>query len=192
MDLAELKSGESVLIIGGGPMGLLLLLLARFGGATQVFVSETNPMRRKMAEELGASLVFDPSEVDVAASVREATGGLGADVALEAVGHPATVRNAIDAVRDAGTVVIVGVASHDDTFPLSPYEIYRRELTIRGCYTRRLSFDRTLQWLRKAEFDALLSHEFPLGDIMAGFELAVSAQCGKVLVRPDTHWPAEA
>ena len=189
VDQAGLRSGETVLIVGAGPMGLLLQLLAQFGGASQTIVSEISPARRKLAEQLGASLVIDPQATDLTLAVREATDGLGVDVAFEAVGHPTTVRHALDAVRDAGTVVIVGVAEPDATLALSPYEIYSRELTIRGCYTRRLSFERTLQWLRKPDFDAIISHELPLEAITEGFELAVNAQSSKVLIRPNDNWP---
>lgn len=185
LDQAGLRSGETVVIVGAGPLGLILLLLAQWSGAAQTIVAEFSPVRRDLAAQLGATHVVDPRTQDLPARVRDVTDGLGADVALEVVGHPAALRSALDCVRHSGTVVVVGVADAAATLPLAPFEVYRRELTIRGSYTRCHTYDRTLNWLRRAEFDRLISHELPLEEIVAGFELAGSAQCGKVLILPN-------
>lgn len=190
LDQAGLRTGETVLIVGGGPIGLMLLLLAQWSGAAQTIVAELSPVRRQLAADLGATAAVDPRDVDLTALVHDHTDGLGADVAFEAVGHPSALRSTLDCVRHAGTVVVVGVADPAATLPLAPYDIYHRELTLRGSFTRRLTYDRALPWLRRAEFDRLISHELPLRDILVGFDLATRAQCGKVLILPNDGPPA--
>ncbi len=128
---------------------------------------------------------MDPREVDLAATVRDLTDGIGADVAFEAVGHPATVQDAIRVVRSAGIVVIVGVADPAAFLPISPYEIFQRELTIRGCFTRRLSFDRAVRWLSALNLDPIVTHVFPLADAREAMDHARHGAGGKVLVAPN-------
>lgn len=184
MDLAQIQSGSSVVVIGAGPMGLLMLLLARAGGAATTIVSEPNPVRADLARQLGATIVVDPREADLRETVLAATNGLGADVSFEAVGHPATTSDALRSVRNAGTIVIVGVTEPSATLPLSPYEVYRRQLTIRGCFTRRLSFERTMQWIARLDLDPVVTHVFPLADIGDAVECARQGYGGKILVAP--------
>jgi threonine dehydrogenase-like Zn-dependent dehydrogenase len=110
LDLAGITSGATVGIIGAGTMGLLLLELAKASGAARTVISEPHPSRRAIAAQLGADLIVDPRATDLLAAINELTDGIGCDAVLEAVGHPATVAEALRVVRRAGTVVIVGVA----------------------------------------------------------------------------------
>ncbi|HEX5414937.1 MAG TPA: zinc-dependent alcohol dehydrogenase family protein [Chloroflexota bacterium] len=183
LDLAKLRSGEAAVVVGAGTMGLLIALLASRGGAAQVIVSEPNPIRRELAARLGATATVDPREGDLATRVRALTDDLGADVAFEVVGHPATVRDALSVVRNAGTVVVVGVSDPAATLPIAPYEVYQRELTIRGCLTRRLSFDRAMHWLGVLDLDPVITHAFPLADLDTAMAHARGAG-GKVLLVP--------
>ena len=185
MDLAGLRSGETAVVIGAGTMGLLLSLLARSGGAAQTIVSEPNPTRRELARSLGATLAINPRETDIGEAVHAVTEGIGADVAFEAVGHPATVQDALRVVRSAGTIVVVGVTDPAATLSISPYEIFQRELTIRGCFTRRLSFDRAMHWLSTLDLDPIVTHVFPLVDVGPAMEDARQGAGGKVLLAPN-------
>jgi len=185
VDLGQPQSGSAVAIIGAGAMGLVLLLLGQHGGAAQTIVSEPNPIRRALAESLGATVAVNPREQDLAQAVKSASNGLGADVAFEAVGHPSTVQDAIRIVRNAGTVVLVGVTDPAATLPLSPYEVYQRELTIKGCLTRRLSFDRALRWLPTLNLDPIITHVFPLSDAATAMEHARLGKGGKIVIAPN-------
>ena len=184
LDLGGLRSGECAVVVGAGPMGLLIALLASRGGAAQTIVSEPNPIRRELAARLGATAVVNPRETDLATRVRALTDGLGADVAFEVVGHPATVRDALSVVRNAGTVVVVGVSDPAATLPIAPYEVFQRELTIRGCLTRRLSFDRGMRWLGALDLDPVITHVFPLDDLASAMAHAKQGAGGKVLLAP--------
>src|SRR5256885_7103471 len=94
VDQAELKAGETALVIGGGPMGHMAAQCLLAGGAGLVMLSEPSPQRRALADQAGVQLTIDPAVDDVPRRVRGLTGGLGADVVVECVGSPATVQQA--------------------------------------------------------------------------------------------------
>ena len=187
IDLAAIPSGATVGVIGGGTMGLLLLELAKASGAARVVLSEPHGSRRAVAAQLGADLIVNPRETDLLAAVHDLTDGIGCDVVLEAVGHPATVNDALRIARRAGTVVIVGVSDPAARLEISPFDIYLRELTIKGCFTRRLSFDRGLHWLARLNLDPIITHVFPLTEINEAMEHARTGKGTKVLVRPGAN-----
>jgi 2-desacetyl-2-hydroxyethyl bacteriochlorophyllide A dehydrogenase len=126
--------GETVLIIGAGPMGLAHAALSRLRGAGRVIVSEPSSTRREKAHAIGSDMEIDPLGADAAEQLRGATEGRGADVVIEAVGRPATYMQAIELVRRGGRVLAYGAAPPEATIPLKPFEIYSKELTIVGSY----------------------------------------------------------
>lgn len=102
-------AGTKVLIIGAGPIGLLLLKVVQARGASWIGVSEPALQRRNSAQKFGASAAYDPLSTDVVAAVKEATNGHGADVVFDCAGIQASINTAIAAVRARGTVVNVAV-----------------------------------------------------------------------------------
>jgi threonine dehydrogenase-like Zn-dependent dehydrogenase len=125
--------GATVLIAGAGPIGLLAIQTLRLAGATTLFVTDLDPARRAMAADLGA-IVLDPRETNVPATVRDATDGLGAGVAVDAVGATPTRADCVASVISGGTLVLSGL--HEETGPMPAAEIIRREITVKGsfCY----------------------------------------------------------
>ncbi|HVP28181.1 MAG TPA: zinc-binding dehydrogenase [Myxococcota bacterium] len=114
-NVARLRAGENVLVMGAGPIGLSTLLWARHFGARSVIVSEKSPGRRAMAERFGASAAVDPGDL-LSATQRVAPGGI--DVVFEAVGVPGLIAQAINSVKFRGRVVVVGVCMQpDQIFP---------------------------------------------------------------------------
>ena len=111
VDRAAIVAGSSVLITGAGPIGALTVLAAYAAGATKIFVSEPNPNRRRLIESLGVTqAVLDPTKDDVVQVIRDATEeGVGVDSAIEAVGNEAALNLCVDAVRNRGTVVQLGL-----------------------------------------------------------------------------------
>lgn len=184
VDRARMQSGSSVCIIGGGPMGLLLLALTKASGASLAIVSEPSPVRQKLATDLGADLVVNPLEEDLLEAVKGATRGYGVDHSFEAVGRSRTVRQAMDVVRAGGTVAIVGVADKADTLPLSPFEVYARDLIILGSVSRAYAYDRTVRWLASLNLQPLITHRFKLDNIVTAIQVSLEAKGGKVLVEP--------
>jgi len=165
-------------------MGILTLLVARAMGA-HVVVSEPSLERRTIARDLGAEAAIDPGTDDVAEVALELTGGIGVDRAIEAVGSAATVAQAIALPRRGGTVVLMGVAPPSAEVSIKPYELYERELTIRGSFIRRFEFQRAIRLLDRFPVDSLVTDVFPLTDVRRALD-HVAAQRGlKSVVAPD-------
>jgi L-iditol 2-dehydrogenase len=126
--LAELKGGETALVIGAGMIGLLTLQAAKVAGCSRVIVADIDATRLKLASEMGADAVLQGS--NVTAEVLRLTSGRGVDVALEAVGRDETVGMAIDCVRKGGTVVLVGNIAREVTLPLQ--KVVTRQIRLQG------------------------------------------------------------
>jgi S-(hydroxymethyl)mycothiol dehydrogenase len=116
----EVGRGDSVAVFGCGGVGDAAVAGARLAGATTIVAVDLDPRKLELARNFGATHTVDASATDPVEAVREATGGLGADVCIEAVGHPEVLRQAFFARDLAGTVVQVGVPTPDMTFPDIP------------------------------------------------------------------------
>ena len=124
----DVRLGDSVLVLGAGPIGLLALQCAKAAGAGRVLVVEPVPERAALALELGADHAFDPRADDMAALARDATGGLGPDVVFECAGVPHTIQLAVDLVRRGGAVTLVGLAT--DPASIDPGAWLSKEVTV--------------------------------------------------------------
>ncbi len=184
MDRAKIQPGSSVAIVGAGPIGLMLIALAKRGGASLVIVSEPAPARRQVAFEMGADLVVNPLEQDLVEAVRAVTRGWGVDYSFEAVGKSAAARQAIDIARNAGTIVIMGVALPDDQMIVTPFELHIRELTLLGAVSRSYAYDRTVRMLSALDLKPLFTHTFPLEEIATAITYCVDGRGAKILVQP--------
>ncbi len=128
----RLIEGSRVVVVGAGTIGLLLLVLARLYGARSIVVSDVNEARLSLAEKLGVDVSVNAARNDPAASIREATGGKGADIAFEAVGMTATVQQAMSCLRPGGTCVWVGNSQKD--IQIDMQASVTRELRVWGSY----------------------------------------------------------
>ena len=142
VDQAELRAGETVLIVGGGPMGQMTAQCALAAGAGLVILSEPNAHRREVAARAGVHATVSPTEEDVIECVRSLTGELGVDVAVECVGIEATVRQAIDATRRRGRCVLSGLPDRPVSLDLSG--IVFGEKRIVGSLASAWQFGRTI------------------------------------------------
>jgi (R,R)-butanediol dehydrogenase/meso-butanediol dehydrogenase/diacetyl reductase len=182
---ASIQRGESVLIIGAGPVGLACALWARHLGARQVVVSDPVAHRRATALALGATATIDPGLGSVPEQYVEIV-GRGADVVFECVGVPGMVQASIDATRVHGRVVIVGVCTKPD--PFVPITAVMRELTMHFVvYYRSADFAHTIAMLDAGRIDAsaLVTDRVSLDQFPAAFEaLKHPSTQAKVLVLP--------
>ena len=144
---AGIRTGDYVVILGGGTIGLVMLQLVRHGGAAAVIVSEPLEHKRKIAGDLGASIVIDPARGNLRTAVMDLT-GVGADVVIDCAGTPATAGQALELARRGGTVEFFGVCPIGATIPVEPNGVYFRELTITGSYVNPHTFGRAISLLR--------------------------------------------
>lgn len=167
--IGGVREGSTVLILGAGPVGLGVLLAARARGASRVIVSELSDTRKQLAVNLGADVV-DPREADLAAYVRDATGGLGADASFDASGvGAATLHPALAAVRSGGSVVVVATF-HGDT-PIDPTVLMNQEKKLVGSFAYTdADFLEVIAAIDSGVLDPtpLISKVIPLEDAVAG------------------------
>src|SRR5207302_3862451 len=135
--LAGEIAAKTVAITGCGPIGLFSIAVARAVGANTIFAIEVNEHRRKIAKEMKADFVIDPSKEDARGVVMEQTGGLGVDVVLEMAGHPTAIRTAFDIVLRGGRISLLGLTSKPISLNFSE-DIIFKGLTIQGINGRRM------------------------------------------------------
>jgi len=178
-DLAKLRVGETVAIVGCGPIGLLLVQLARIAGATQILAVEPLAYRRDMAAELGAIPLF-PDD-DLVARAAECTGGHGVDVAIEVAGAPAAQEEAAQMVKRGATVVLIGIPPQDQVV-MTHHLVRRKGLTIKLCRRMKLVYPRAIDLVERGMIDLghLVTHRFPLEEGDAAFRLVRAYRDGVV------------
>lgn len=133
VNISPFKKGDSVLILGGGPIGLAVIQVLKARGAEKIIVSEMAPRRKQFAKQFGAHYVLDPSKDDVVACVKEVCDGQGANVAFDAAGVQAGLDQAIQAIRARGT--LVNIAIWEKTATITPNWLCFRERTYMGVAT---------------------------------------------------------
>jgi threonine dehydrogenase-like Zn-dependent dehydrogenase len=180
----EIKPGDSIAIVGAGALGLLVLAVARLSGATQAVVSDLDAGRRELAKRLGATRTVDPAREDLVSVVREVTDSRGVDCAFEAVGLEATIEQAFELPRSGGTLVQVSVPPPTARPRLPAYQLFARELTIRGSYVRTTEFRRAVELLETLDLAPLITQRFPLREIDAAIQAARTRQGIRILVGP--------
>ncbi|MDP3064754.1 MAG: zinc-binding dehydrogenase [Chloroflexota bacterium] len=130
VSLSRLRLGDTVAVLGAGPIGLLCLQVARAQGAGAVYVSEPAPFRAKAALELGADKVIDPTKCDVVAEMVALTGGAGPHIAFECAAAQPTLQQALDMVRAWGQVVLASLAW--ENVPVRTVDWVGREVELKG------------------------------------------------------------
>jgi 2-desacetyl-2-hydroxyethyl bacteriochlorophyllide A dehydrogenase len=182
VERAALRAGDTVAVVGAGAIGLLVLAAARLAGATRAIVSDPEPARRAVAERMGATHVVDPSRESLDEVVAALTAGRGVDTAFEAAGVQVAVDQALRLPRRGGTVVQVSVPMAGVTLTLPAYDLFARELTIRGSFVRTTEFRRAVELLATLDLGPLVTERFALADVKAAFEAARSRRGLRVLV----------
>jgi (R,R)-butanediol dehydrogenase/meso-butanediol dehydrogenase/diacetyl reductase len=180
--LGEVKSGEEVVVIGGGPIGLLIALVAASTKA-RVLVSEVNPFRLNLARQLGLEAV-NPKEVDLADGVGKRTGGAGADVVFEVSGSAAGAAAMTQLGRTRGRIVVVAIFGEAPKVDL--FRFFWRELRLRGARVYEPEdFDRAIALSASGDLplEHLISTRQPLKDLQKVFEqIDSSTDLMKVLI----------
>lgn len=185
IDLAGIKAGDRVCIVGGGAIGLIMLQLAKLSGASSLVLSEPNEKRRQVALSLGADAAIDPTAPD-AGSAYEAALGDGADVVIECVGNNAAVKSAFQLAKKGATIVLFSVPKVDATFDLPLFDVYKKELTIRGSFVNPDTHERAVRLINsgKLDFTSIITHRFNLDQLPEAIAMQMSSESIKVVVCP--------
>ena len=193
-DQASVLPSETVLVVGGGTMGLLNLMVLKSIGA-RVILSEPYEFRRQMALSLGADAVINPANQDLVSSVKGINNGAGVDAVILAIGNPSSVQECLDVVRPSGRVVLFGRFPHGSKINIDPIRLYREEVRLSGSYwiggdpkyARVDAFHRALHLLsnNKVPVEKIISGTYPLNQIHKALNEAQSMDTFKIIVTPE-------
>jgi isopropanol dehydrogenase (NADP+) len=180
---ANIPPGGTVAVFAQGPVGLCSTMMARLLGAGLVIAVESKPDRAALAKKLGADVVINPTQGDVAEQIRQLTHGDGVDSAIEALGHPVTFENCIKATRPGGTISNVGYhgeAGNTLSIPLPEFGLGMGDKQIRTalCPGGRERMVRLLRLLEAGRVDPtpLTTHRFPFSQVERAFQMMVTKE----------------
>ncbi len=150
--ISSFKVGDTALIQGAGPIGVLLLEVLKMAGASKIIVSEISEGRRKLAEELGADVVVNPLKENLPLIVERETGGEGVDIVFDAAGVPETLKSNFTLARKAGEIVIIGIT--EEPAEADFFTTVLNELTIRGSYLGFNEFQEAIRLVSEGRIHA--------------------------------------
>lgn len=183
---SNMKVGATVVVLGAGPIGLLIALTAKIAGADKIYISDISPYRLGKAEELGF-IALNGNEVDVVKEVMEATNGVGADVVFEVAGNNLTANQMIHACRTQGQIVVVSVYKQPPTIDLAAMHFRELSLTTTRCYSHS-DFATAISMMASGQIDVtpFISHQLSLDEIEKGFQLMMNPdESLKILIQPN-------
>ena len=183
IDLAGIQVGDKVCVVGGGAIGLLMVQLAKLSGASQIVLSEPNEKRRQVGLQLGANAAIDPTRPDAQEAFAQVLGG-GANVVIECVGNVPAVKSAFQFAGKGATVLLFSVPKVDATFDLPLFDVYKKELTIKGSFVNPDTHARAVALINsgKVDFDPIITHRFPLDQLPEAIAMQMSDASIKVVV----------
>jgi L-iditol 2-dehydrogenase len=187
----RLEPDETVLVVGQGPIGIMLALLARRTGAT-VVTSDLYPERLKISESFGLGHTVNAGQADPAAQVRELTHGRGADAVVLATAGNSLIRPAMDATRPGGRIMLFAQTQHSEA-AIDPAAVCMDEKTLMGSYSASVDLQEEnvkLVFSGEIEFARLISHRFPLADAVEALRLAShpAPDTMKIVIQPGMEW----
>ena len=185
---ARVKLGDTVAIIGAGPVGLLHLLTVRKMGAGKVIISDTVDERLQLANKLGADVTINAKKDDTTETTKKLTDGHGADVVIEAIGLPATWEQALRMVRKGGTVLEFGGCPPGTEIKVSTEQLHYGETTILGAFhTTPAHFKKALNLIASGTINVkpLITNRVKLEDIKQAFETLTTSKTDiKIAIQP--------
>ena len=187
----RLQTDETVIVIGQGPIGIILGSLARRAGA-RVITSDLFPQRLKISKRFGLEETVDVSQTDLVSRVRELTEGRGADAVILAVGGNKLIRPAMDACRPGGRVLLFAQTVHGEAV-IDPGAVCVDEKTLLGSYSASVDLqDESVRFVfsREMDLEGLISHRFSLEESLKALNLAAHPQADslKIVIQPGSAW----
>jgi threonine 3-dehydrogenase len=177
--------GKTFLILGGGPIGIAAIPVAKAAGASLVILSELIDFREDLAREMGADHVFDPTDVDLTAEVMQLTNGDGVDVVLEMSGHPKAIEQGFRCIKKDGRYSLLGIPAKPVSIDLAK-DIIFPGINIQGINGRKMyeTWYQMDQFLASGKVDLkpLITHRFKMQDFEEAFETGLSGNSGKIIL----------
>lgn len=177
--------GKTVLILGGGPIGIAAIPVAKAAGASMVILSELIDYRENLARKMGADHVFDPTQVDLPAKIMELTNKEGVDVVLEMSGHPAAIEQGFRSIKKDGRYSLLGIPAKPISIDLAK-DIIFPGINIQGINGRKMyeTWYQMDQFLcsGKVDLKPLITHRFKMEDFEEAFETGLSGNSGKIIL----------
>lgn len=185
---AQIAPGQTVLITGAGPIGLMFIMLVRYFGGRAI-ATDLIPARIEKALSVGADAAFDPRDPDLAQKVQALTKGMGVDVSLLAVPSEKAFFQALDCTRKGGKILFFAEFPDEMEIPINPNILYRREIDLMGSYSssyRVQSLAADIVFSKRIDVDALVSDRYPLRDLSTAVERAIAPgpETYKILIYP--------
>jgi L-iditol 2-dehydrogenase len=185
VDLGKINPGGVVGVFGCGPIGLMIMQLARLAGAMEIIVSERLPHRLEAAFSFGATRGFLVTDDMDQAAVEREMGHKGVDVAFEVAGDNQAVETAITAVKPGGRVILVGIPAEDWT-AFTASTARRKGLTIKLSRRMKFTYPRAIQLVDEGLVDvrSIISYRYPLTEYEQAFQVASRREGLKVVIQP--------
>jgi D-arabinitol dehydrogenase (NADP+) len=188
LDVLGLRAGSNVLLFGAGPTGLILTQLLASSGATELTVAAPTQAKLDLARAGGADRTVLVDRNNPAASFEELRQAApdGFDVVIDATGALVVLAQTLQLTRTGGTVFVYGMTPESTVWPIAPYDIFRRELTIRGSFAQQFSFDRALSALRsgRVKTQGMISRRFSLDAYDQALDAVADSSVVKALIVP--------
>lgn len=190
LETLQTRPGATALVFGAGPTGLLLAQLVKSGGAASVTVAAPSQFKLDTAKALGIDHTFLIDRADMErnrARLLEASGTDGYDYVIEATGSTDVAAICVPLTRNGGTVLIYGVSRADETVSFHPFDVFRREITIKGSFAEMTSFGAAIRALRsgRVKTEGIITHRFSLDDYGSALDaVAHDRSVHKVVIVP--------
>ncbi len=183
--MAGPTAGKSFLILGGGPIGIAAIPVAKAAGASMVILSEIIEYRKNLGKKMGADLIIDPSKEDLPEIIKDITKGHGIDVVLEMSGHPKAIDQGFKSIRKGGRYSLLGIPAKPITINLAK-DIIFPGILIQGVNGRRM-YETWFQMdafliSGKVDLKPLITHRFKIKDFKEAFEIGLSGNSGKIIL----------
>src|SRR5436190_985281 len=186
--LAGSIAGQTVLVTGCGPIGLMAIAVAKACGSSTVFATETNEKRRAMAQKMGADMVLNPAKEDAVAKIVAETNGTGVDALLEMSGNATAIQQGFKALRAGGRASLLGIPTESVPLDLVNDVIFKGA-TVQGIYGRRMydTWEQMTALLKagRLNLEALFDERISLDKFESAFVKLQSGLAGKILLYPN-------
>lgn len=186
VDRANIRHGETVCVIGGGAIGLLMVQLARLSGASKVISSEPIAKRREIALTVGADAAIDPVHENLNTRIREITGRDGVDVVIECVGKLIATQQAFQIADRGATVLLFSVPDLNAEYSLKLFDVYSKELKIIGSFINPDTHERAAALINSSriQIEPIITHHYPIEKLQEAILMQMGNDSIKVIVEP--------